>query len=210
MVITNPIEVRCLKNRQWKRPYDGLRELQVIDFFSRMRLHRADSVTWRKKPLKKYREEFQAALFTYGLQQQSTAYMWEYSYGESPTSNEYDCLVRCELDEGRTGPKPVQLKELASLDLKPQKSLQQMINELGKYTALPGKEILVVAIFIRRATTIKFKELRIPAMSTEQLWLYGFLDPVRCFLTGNLLGHAETRHFEYPRHAISEIFGRAL
>ena len=207
MVITNPIELRGLKDRQWKRPDDGLRELQALDFVSRIFRRRGDAVTRRQKPPNRLREEFQAALFTYALQQQSPAYAWEYSYGESPTSREYDCLVRCELDEGRTGPKPVQLKELTPLHLKPQKSLQQLINELGKYTALPGKEILVVAIFIRRATTIKFKELKIPAMSIEQLWLYGFRDSKKCFLSGNLLGNAETRHFEYPRYAISENFG---
>ena len=174
MVITNKIVLRQLSKRQWIRPEVGLQRLQTSSFFSKILPEVGGSRTWRKGRFKKYWEEFQAALFTYGLSQQSPDYDWEYSYGELPSFPDGDCFVRCEIADGAI--KPVQLKELVPAELNAQSSIQQLIDNLTlKYTATPGQEMLVVAIYVNRETTINFQQLRMPKLNIEQLWLYGFL-----------------------------------
>lgn len=198
MVITDKIELRQLANRLWKRPKDGLEALQALSFFAQIPPEVGGSRTWRKEPFKKYWEEFQAALFTYALQQQALDYQWEYSYGELI---DYDCAVRCQLPHGdvRAVHKPVQLKELVPERLDRQSSLQQLINTLVKYTSPPGQEMLVVAIYVNRMGAINFQQLSVPNMRIQQLWLYGFFDPTNCFVVGDLLGHATRYDFAYPR-----------
>jgi hypothetical protein len=205
MVITDKIQLRQLSNRKWIRPELGLRKLQTLKFFSQLLPQTGGSRSWRGRPFTKYSEEFQAALFSYGLQQHTPACRWEYSYGEFPPNREFDCLVRCQ--PLLRAWKPVQLKELVPEDLPGKRnerdSLQAMIeNVAAKYTAPQGQEMLVVAIFVNRATTIGFQELRIPKMCVEQLWFYGFTNAVNCFIVGNLLGNPARRDFAYPHFKI--------
>jgi hypothetical protein len=95
------------------------------------------------------------------------------------------------------------LKELVSQDRNSQSSLQWLIDKVAKkYTALSGPEMLVVAIYINRATTIRFQELRIPKMRVEQLWFFGFTNNVNCFIVGNLLGNPARHDFTYPHFQI--------
>ena len=196
-MITNKVELNFLAKQQWKRPEAGLKRLQVLIFFSRISPEIGGSRTWRKEPFKKYHEEFQAALFAYGLSQKGACYPWEYCYGERA---DHDCAVRCHIPEAEGGLiyKAVQLKELVPGELDPQSSLQAIINSLAKYTAKPAEESLVVAIYINRKTCINFQELSIPKLQIQQLWLYGFLDEDGCFLAGNLLGHSKQYDFPYP------------
>ena len=160
------------------------------------------SRTWRKRPFKKYHEEHQSALFAYALSQKAYCYQWEYWCGEHA---DYDCAVRCHLPQGRLVYKAVQLKELVPAGLNPQSSLQCLINGLVKYRARPGEESLVVSIYINRAACICFRELSIPKLQIEQLWLYGHLDLHSCFLVGNLLGHPKEYHFRYPHFQIESL-----
>jgi len=210
MVITDKIELRFLEKRTWLRPEAGLRKLETLKFFSQILPGVGGSKSWRKEPFKKYFEEFQAALFSYGLQQHAPGYRWEYSYGELPQSREADCFLRCELppENGGTVYKRVQLKELVPDVRNPSDSLQRLITSLAtKYTAPTGREILVVAIYINRATTVRFQELRIPEMRVEQLWLYGFTDDVKCFIVGNLLANPARQDFVYPHFRIESPVG---
>lgn len=214
MVITDKIELRLLQKRTWIKPEAGLRKLQMLDCFSKILPKAGGSKSWRKEPFKKYFEEFQAALFSYGLQQHAPSYRWEYSYGavkserkscKSPSDQEWDCFIRCELPpkDGGLVYKPIQLKELISKDRNAQSSLQRLIEKIAKkYTALPGQEMLVVAIYINCATTIRFPELRIPKMHVEQLWFYGFTDNANCFIVGNLLRNPARHNFAYPHFQI--------
>ena len=204
MVITNKVELKELAKRQWMFPEIGLQRLQTLNFTSQILPEVGGSRSWRKGRFKKCFEEFQAALFAYALSQLARSYRWEYSYGESQ-NHEYDCAIRCHLpkDDGGVVVKPVQLKELPPGALNPQATLQGLINGLTKYTAPPEEEILVVAIYINRAATISFKELRIPKLRVEQLWLYGFLDPVNCFLVGNLIANPVRADFDYPRFPLA-------
>ena len=213
MVITNKIELRELAKRKWIRPEAGLLKLQTLDCFSQILPKVGGSRSWRKEPFKKYFEEFQAALFSYGLQQYAPpSYRWEYSYGELPTNRESDCFIRCELlsKDGGLVYKPVQLKELVPENLarNSHDSLQSLLDKLEKkYTARPGEETLVVAIYINRTTTIRFPELKMPKVHIGQLWFYGFTDSRNCFIIGNLLGNSTRRDFAYPRYEIeSRVF----
>lgn len=214
MIITDKIELRLLQKRTWIKPEAGLRKLQMLNCFSQILPKAGGSKSWRKEPFKKYFEEFQAALFSYGLQQHFPIYRWEYSYGaarterkssQSPSDQESDYFIRCKLPpkDGGLVYKPIQLKELVSENRNSQSSLQRLIEKIAKkYTALPDQEILVVAIYINRATTIRFQELRIPKMRVEQLWFYGFTDNANCFIVGNLLGNPARHNFAYPHFQI--------
>jgi len=179
-------------------PSAGLQRLQTLGFISQTLPEIGGSRNWRKGQFKKYFEEYQSALFTYGLSQGAISYHWEYSYGESQ-NREFDCAIRCELpqEDGGVVVKPVQLKELPPDVVNPQVSLQDLINSLVKYTAQAGEEMLAVAIFCNRGSSINFKKLTIPPLQIAQLWIYGFLDHQNCFLVE--IGSAARLNFNYPR-----------
>jgi hypothetical protein len=169
--------------------------------FSQMLPEVGGSRTWRKGKFKKYAEEGMCALFAYGLSQQAPEWRWEYSYGES-ANRESDCAVRCWLPAEMNRKegweyKPIQLKELPPESVSPHASLQEIIDGLQKYTAIPGSEYLAVAIFVNAGRTIKFRELKFPKLRVDQLWVFGFLDAETCFLVGNQ--SSQILRFRIPR-----------
>ena len=159
------------------------------------------SRTWREHRFKKYFEDYQAALFTYGifaLGDYGPAEDFEcaYSYGEKvepedvPPFQDADCFLRCKVN-GELSYKPIQLKELPPQELANrsthQASLQGLIDGLDNrsYTAQAGREILVVAIYVNRLTTINLSELKMPSsLCIQQLWFFGQLDAQTGFVAG--------------------------
>jgi hypothetical protein len=91
MVITDKIVLRQLAAREWRRPEDGLARAQLCRLFSEMAPEIGGSRSWRKEPFKKYFEDFQAALFAYGIKQPAPDYEWQYSYGELDGYNREPC-----------------------------------------------------------------------------------------------------------------------
>lgn len=206
MVITDNIVRRQLAAREWRKPEDGLARAQLCRLFSEMAPEIGGSRSWRKEPFKKYFEDFQAALFAYGIKQPALGYEWQYSYGELEGYNrEADCFIRCKI-EGQFAYKPVQLKEVVPDDW-PDSSLQKVIDGLaGKYTAAASQEMLVVAIYINRAMTINFRALTIPSdLRIQQLWFYGRTDEGTGFIVGNLLGNPSRHDFAIPRFRLGPL-----
>lgn len=211
MVITDPIALRQLRARKnWVHPRDGLRRARVRRLFSEIMPEVGASRSWRDEPFRKYFEDFQAALFTFGITHLGPRFDWQYSYGEKVSPEvvapwpDADCYLRCNL-EGTTAFKPIQLKELVPEELTRKANrtdtLQTLIDGLArKYTAKAGQEMLVVGIYVNRATTINVKQLRIPStLAIQQLWFFGLLDGRTGFVSGG-----------NPRKAEDGGFGRQI
>lgn len=198
MVINDKMLLRELARRKWIEPSLGLRRLQSLSLFSKILSELGREPDWRSNRFRKYWEEYQAALFTYGLSQQTPKLKWEYSYGELRDFEDGDCFVRTH--ESVESIKPVQLKELVPFGEGSQNLLQKLLDDMAKkFTDPPGQEVLVVAIFVNRTSSLCFRTLKIPALRVQQLWFYGFRDETNCFLVGGKL-HAfpKTYSFTYP------------
>ena len=198
MIICDPIDRRRIAGFSWNDPITGLQRLFP---------HRPFSI-------KKDREEHQAALFAYGLQQQAAIFGWQYAM-EPEERSDRDCLLRCLRPEmyavedrsasskkRNDSPyiyKPVQLKELPPASLNSRIELQSLITAFGKYAAQPSEEMLVIAVYVSRATTINLASLDVTGLRIQQLWLYGHLSNGRCFMVGDRMKAMGARYdYDFP------------
>jgi len=106
--------------------------------------------------------------------------------------------------QGRwTGSQPVQLKELVSEDRNSQSSLQRLIEKVAKkYTALPGQEMLVVAITSIEQPPFDSKNSEYPKCLLNSFGFMVSRNNTNCFIVGNLLGNPARHDFTYPNFQI--------
>ena len=187
----------------WKSPIAAMTEFTLLKGFAQIMPEVGGSRTWRNGDFKRYHEEYQAALFTYGLNYLKPLATWEYSHnwehksvrGIKPIQGGGDFAVRARFsDDADWTYKYIELKEWVPQELPTGDTLQSIINKLTKYYSRD----LIVAIYVNRATTISFQGLTIPKLHINQLWIYGHQANKLCFLTGDLLGPCQHYHFEYP------------
>jgi hypothetical protein len=145
----------------------------------------------RTRPLRKYAEGRQAALFCYGMGQFLGA---KVSFAQVERSD-YDVVATYEQD-GEAKFVPVQLKEWSPDFLPSPASLQTELDKLGKYV---DSADLVVAFHLNRETRVLLSELSFPT-SIGGLWFYGCTEPSQNHWTliGDLLKEPVAYDFEHP------------
>ena len=146
----------------------------------------------RTNKLKSLREMREAALFCYGL---SCRFGQEVKFSPVEASD-YDFIATWVSDTYRHIC-PIQLKELVPEKLNPTSSVQELVNNLVKYTSSPD---LTVVVHINRNTIFKPSELAIPNLNIAALWFFSSLsqDQSNWRLIGNFTEVPEISDFAYP------------
>ena len=147
----------------------------------------------RTNDLRGVREGRSAAIFSYGM---STAVLGAPVQIAPLEREDFDFLVRTEKGDELIYT-PVQLKELAPVDLNPAASLNEEIAKLSRYAT---SNDLVVAFHLNREQRVDFANLHIPPLPIAELWFFGALseDSSKWVLHGNALRSPRTYIFEYP------------
>ena len=126
---------------------------------------------WTAQPLKKYKEQEQAALFCYCVNQLGRVGE-PFEVAMAPRRDaDYDCVIRQKGSEGLYEFKPVQLKEWVNQEVNPTATLQGLLDKLrAKYRV---SKRLLVAVYINRDVVIDLGQVKIQPLTVEQVWLYG-------------------------------------
>jgi hypothetical protein len=147
----------------------------------------------RTGPLRRVRENLDAALFTHGMAQVlgKTVYV---AYQEA---DDYD-FVTAWLSADEVQLCPVQLKELVPTDLNPDARLDLLLDEL---TRIHPSEHTALAIRLNRTGHLDFNHLKIPPLNFRQLWFFGATRPGsnHWFLYGDFCSDPSLVYFDYPR-----------
>ncbi len=125
---------------------------------------------WNAQPLKKYKEQEQAALFCYCVNELGRVGE-PFEVAMAPRRDaDYDCVIRQKGTEGHFEFRPVQLKEWVPQEVNPTATLQGLLEELR--TRYPVSKRLLVAVFINRDVVFDLSQVRIQPLTVEQVWLY--------------------------------------
>lgn len=146
----------------------------------------------RTRPLRKYNEWRQAALFCHGIGGLlgTTLYF-------APGEDEAHDYVTKRLVEDTWTFTPLQLKELVPSTTNPDATLEGILADLTKYTTAADT---VVAVYINRRGTTDLNAIKVPRLKLGELWLFWAAseDQSRWQLYGDLLKDPAVQDFGYP------------
>ena len=143
----------------------------------------------RTPKLKKHREGWEAAIFTYGL----SKILGTKVYFTPHEDSDYD-IVTMWKKEDEVAFTPVQIKEIVPEKLNPYTNINKEIAKLTKYNDV------CVAIHINRSGKLELEKIEIPNLKISQLWLFGASseDQSKWFIAGDILNNPGISEFKYP------------
>jgi hypothetical protein len=190
--MTDAIRLNEWRKLKYADPAEDLRRLRQLEISLAGKTVEPAVLALRTNLLKPDAQRRQAALFTYGVSEALGLKM----YYAPVESSDYDFVTLTETPDAGVFT-PVQLKELVPEDLNPVASLNNLLDGLTKYSS---SRDLVVAVYLNRRVRLEFEQLRVPALSVAEVWLYGAMaeDQSRWLLYGNVLQDPRAYEFSYP------------
>jgi hypothetical protein len=146
----------------------------------------------RKAEGKNGRERREAAMFCYLLSQRlgQTVSM------AVDEAMDFDCVASWKVEQ-EVRFVPVQLKELPPSEANANVDLEEILAGLGKYT---DSRNTIVAVHLNRRISIDLRQIEIPSLNIESLWLFGAVTPDlnQWGLWGDLLKGPIAARYAYP------------
>ena len=143
----------------------------------------------RTNKLRKHREGWESAIFSYGMSQLLNTKIHFAPYEAS----DYDA-VTMRKDGDEIIFTPIQIKEVVPERINPYTDINKEIEKLSKY------HDICVGIHINRPGRLELSKIMIPKLKIAQLWLFGASkkDQGRWFIAGDMLNNPEILEFNYP------------
>lgn len=187
------IRLRQLQQRDYRDPADVLRGFRAVELNMLSRIADPQIRRLRVRSLREWRETRLAALFCYGIGVRTGQKVYV-SKGEFEDA---DSVAMWQVP-GEVRFTPIQIKEVAPNDLKGDATLQQVVDQLGKYS---NAQDLTVLIHLNRDLRFKPSSISLPSrVNIAALWVLACISPEqsRWALWGDYLRQPEKTEFEYP------------
>jgi hypothetical protein len=186
------IAARALSRLNYEDPAQFLRAARPqTDAFVAGKLG-TDLRSLRKAEGKNGRERREAAMFCYLLSQRlgQTVSM------AVDEAMDFDCVASWKVEQ-EVRFVPVQLKELPPSEANANVDLEEILAGLGKYT---DSRNTIVAVHLNRRISIDLRQIEIPSLNIESLWLFGAVTPDlnQWGLWGDLLKGPIAARYAYP------------
>jgi len=186
------LRMRGWRKRNWVDPSRILRGLRAIELGIAGQPMDPKVRALRTRPLRKFNEGRQAALFCHGI----SGLLGTTLYFAPLEAEAHDCVTMHVVGDTETYT-PLQLKELVPTAMNPDTTLEGIFEDLRKYANATDT---VVAVYINRRGTTDLNAIKVPRLSLGELWLFWAAseDLSRWQLYGDLLKDATVHDFSYP------------